>query len=187
MATLADLENLIGPPTKPAPSNDWGTIEADLGLRLPRDYKALMDRYATLEFDAFLGLYIPNPENSASMRQSILGMLDALGPPDDEELDVIDDNGQVLGEQFIAHYPEPGGIIPWGSTQNGDVCFWETSGDPESWVVGISEGESLWRHRGGLLDFLVKANLGTLKCPLLRNEGRLDRTVREYTKQDLEH
>ncbi|MEU1385926.1 MULTISPECIES: SMI1/KNR4 family protein [unclassified Nonomuraea] len=181
MATIADLESLIGAPRKTAPNNDWTAIEDELGLRLPSDYKELMARYANLNLDAFLGLYIANPGciPGGLMREATLGILHDLGPHEDEELEVVDDQGNVLEARYFQHYPSPGGIFPWGATLNGDVCLWETSGDPESWKVCISDGTLLWRHDGGILDFLVRANQGRLSCPLLPRSGTLDRTFRD--------
>ncbi|MFI9589776.1 SMI1/KNR4 family protein [Nonomuraea sp. NPDC052265] len=178
MATIADLENLIGAPRRPAPDNDWTAIEAELGLRLPSDYKRLMARYGSLNLDAFLGLYIANPGDrpGESMREAVLGILHDLGPHEDEELEVVDDQGKVLEVRYFQHYPSPGGLFPWGSTQNGDVCLWETKGDPNAWKACISDGTFMWRHSDGILDFLVKANQGSLSCPLLPNGGKLDRT-----------
>jgi hypothetical protein len=178
MATTADLENLIGPPIKPAPINDWDTIEANLDLHLPADYKQLMARYSSFSLDTHLGLYIPNPGDNPeeSMRDGVLGMLRDLGPHEDEELEVVDDQGNVLERCYFPHYPNRDGLLPWGSTQNGDVCLWETKGDPNAWRVCISDGIFLWRHSGGILDFLVKANKGKLACPLLPDGGKLDQT-----------
>ncbi|MEV4367469.1 SMI1/KNR4 family protein [Nonomuraea sp. NPDC049637] len=178
MATIADLENLIGPPIRPAPINDWDAIEADLELRLPADYKELMTRYASLKLDAHLGLYIPNPGDhpQETMREGVLSMLRDLGPHEDEELEIVDGQGNVLEERHFPHYPHPEGLLPWGSTQNGDVCLWETTGDPDTWKVCISDGIFIWKHGSGILDFLVKANQWSLSCPLLPDGGNLDRT-----------
>lgn len=36
-------------------------------------------------------------------------------------------------------YPEPGGLVPWGTTSNGDVLFWLTASQPDRWPVVINE------------------------------------------------
>ncbi|MEV0346076.1 SMI1/KNR4 family protein [Nonomuraea sp. NPDC050680] len=159
--------------------NDWGMVEAGLGLRLPSDYKELMDRYASLTLDAFLGLFIPNPGDYPGelMHDSILGLLDDVAPDGDEEQEVVDDDGNIVERRHFSHYPTPGGIIPWGSTQNGQLCLWEADGDPDSWKVLVSsDGAFMWKHGGGILDFLIQANRGQLRCPLMNNKGNLDRT-----------
>ncbi|MEW1838543.1 hypothetical protein AB0392_11365 [Nonomuraea angiospora] len=157
--------------------NDWSAVEADLGLRLPGDYKLLMDRYASLMLDRFLGLFIPNPGDTPdmSMRDGIVRTLRDMAPDDDEEQEVVDDNNNVIEMRRFPHYPDPGGIIPWGSTQNGNLCLWKADGDPDSWKVFVSsDGLFMWRYNGGILDFLVRANQGRLCCPIMYNNGNLD-------------
>lgn len=187
MATFADLEGLIGIPTKPAPDNDWQSIEADLGLILPADYKELMERYPNLELGAPLGPYIPNPGcyPESSMRDLVLGMLDELGPLEDEDLRVVDDDKNVIEVCYFMHYPDPNGLIPWGSTENGQIFLWEAAGEANEWRVCISDGTFFWRHDKGLIDYLVQSIMGNIRCPLLANNGALEPTKREYAREDL--
>ena len=51
--------------------------------------------------------------------------------------------------------PEPGGLYPWGSTDNGDWLYWLTNGEPDSWrVIGFSN--SGWAEFSGTMtEFLV--------------------------------
>lgn len=32
-------------------------------------------------------------------------------------------------------YPEPGGLLPWAGTDNGDRVCWLTEGQPDGWTV----------------------------------------------------
>jgi hypothetical protein len=39
-------------------------------------------------------------------------------------------------------YPQKGGVLPWGSTDDGDRLFWLTSTNPNEWTVLINEVRS---------------------------------------------
>ncbi|MFE0151088.1 hypothetical protein ACFWY5_28365 [Nonomuraea sp. NPDC059007] len=146
-----------------------------------------MSRYVTLEFDEFLKLNVPNPGIGVerSMRAKVLSVLTDLAPPDDETVAVVDGDNEVLEERTFLHYPDPGGIFPWGTTQNGDIGLWVTIGHPDEWRVAVTDGSSLWMHSAGLVDFLVQAINGSIACPLLPHNGRLDGIVKEFTRSDL--
>src|SRR5262249_44977111 len=54
-------------------------------------------------------------------------------------------------------FPEPGGVIPWGVTDNGDVCYWKTGlADPNTWTVVVNESRGPdWEHfKGTMTEFL---------------------------------
>jgi hypothetical protein len=34
-------------------------------------------------------------------------------------------------------FPEPGGVLPLGRTDNGDELYWVTDGDPDDWPVAL--------------------------------------------------
>jgi hypothetical protein len=46
----------------------------------------------------------------------------------------------VMGElDGVRIYPEPGGLLGWGSDGGGGDYYWDTSsGDPDTWTVAIS-------------------------------------------------
>jgi hypothetical protein len=59
--------------------------------------------------------------------------------------------------------PEPGGLLIWGTTSNGDLCFWDTSEvDPDRWTVVVFWlSARIWdRFDGGVADFLLAALRG---------------------------
>lgn len=56
-------------------------------------------------------------------------------------------------------HPEPGGLLPWGYTGNGDWCYWVTdpSDEPDAWAIAI-KGSRLpdwFDHAGPLVGFMV--------------------------------
>lgn len=64
----------------------------------------------------------------------------------------------------FALYPEPGGLFPWGLTDNGDRLYWLTEGEPNSWVSIIyeSRGPRYDRHAIGCCEFLRRWVAGDL-------------------------
>ncbi|WP_182884207.1 hypothetical protein [Microbispora sp. H10885] len=188
MAGLAEFAEIIGPSSKPAPSVDWDRIEGELGLALPSDFKLLCSQYHTLEIDSFLHLRIVNPiaYSPRAVREGILETLAALLPNDDVELEVVDDDNIAYEERVFAQYPAKGGLLPWGFTWNGDLLTWETVGEPDKWGVFVTDGAYGWRHAEGMLDFLGKALGGTIRCPILPNNGLMDNAHWEYTREELD-
>jgi hypothetical protein len=39
-------------------------------------------------------------------------------------------------------FPEEGGLLPWGVTDNGDILNWITSDNPEKWSILVYDGRS---------------------------------------------
>jgi hypothetical protein len=58
----------------------------------------------------------------------------------------------------FALYPDVGGLLPWGGTDNGDVLLWEAKGPPKRWSVWIQHSRfaDYDRFEGGMVDFLVR-------------------------------
>ena len=51
-------------------------------------------------------------------------------------------------------YPAPGGLLPCGTTVNGDTLFWVTTGQPDQWTISAGRDEPLDFYNGGLCEFL---------------------------------
>lgn len=66
-------------------------------------------------------------------------------------------------------HPEPGGLVPWGITANGDVCWWiRADRDPARWTVAVSEsrGPDWSRFPGTMCAFLAAVIAGVWRCPI---------------------
>lgn len=65
-------------------------------------------------------------------------------------------------------HPEPGGILPWATTDNGDTLYWLTDGDPDSWPILIRESRGPGRvvYPFGVAEFLHRWLSGKLTCPI---------------------
>jgi hypothetical protein len=130
---LRRLESLVPPPATPtAASGDFAEVEADLGTALPADYKELVRRYGYGSFCELLHLWSPF-FGPCTMMEQAREVLDA-----DTQLARVAPNAVPF-----ARYPEPDGALPWARSDNGDVAYWLTWGEPKEWPV------ALWNPRGG--------------------------------------
>jgi hypothetical protein len=151
---LSEIALLMPPPTGHEPEYfDWSQIEEDLGIHLPSDYKWFLERYGMGEIDDFLLLFHPTTTNRhINLKNQIAETLWALRV-------VRDDGDQVPYTIF----PEPGGVVPWARTDNGDVCYWLThEPDPDSWIVVVNESRGPeWEAYGGsATEFLAEVLSG---------------------------
>lgn len=138
--TIAQLHQVLPIPDHPieaAESNKWELFELVSGIALPTDYKQYLEHYGTgiigsvvIPYNPFCLRSLPKVHQTCRdwMRQ-LLG---------------IQDLKQHFGTAVFPYpiYPESGGALPWGSTENGDQLFWLTEGEPDSWTVVINEARS---------------------------------------------
>ncbi|MFD9737591.1 hypothetical protein [Umezawaea sp. NPDC059074] len=101
----------------------WDPIEAAAGVALPGDLKELMTRFPTGYFGYFFAVYspVPRPNGRSPFRCEM-----------DETLELMRD------QDTLPHpvHPEPGGLLPWGSTTSAHTLCWHVSDpDPSRWPV----------------------------------------------------
>lgn len=156
MTTLDALTALVPPPPSPvAADGDWARIESDLGLRLPADFKALTRHYGLGQFADFLSPLNPFSGEGALLR-SARRLLAEEGPSRQE----------CPQEHPHPYYPEPGGLLVWAGTDNGDRICWLTEGEPDAWTTVAWNPRSLRyaSHPMGAIAFLynwLTGDLGT--------------------------
>ena len=168
MADLDRIQQLIPPPRSPvepgAPAS-WAAAEAALKTGLPADYKEFIDTYGTGSIDDFVT--VMNPHSSIPHFRLVDYGETMLRATRDLR------NGGIVEIPF-AIYPEPGGILPWGVTANGDWCYWCTDpqGGPDTWevVVGVDRGPQWFRHGGPLTVFLTEILDGTTRVPFFPDD-----------------
>jgi len=125
------LTRLVAPPAKPIDaSGDWTVPEIALGVRLPEDYKWLVEIYGWGEFCDFL--YLRTPYGASKYN----GVEWQSGRP----------SGAPERDRKRYPYPlhpSPGGLLVWGTTMDADRLCWLTVGDPQDWpvVVWSRDGE----------------------------------------------
>lgn len=69
-----------------------------------------------------------------------------------------------------ALFPEPGGLLVWGVTDNGDEFYWLTEGAPDDWTVVVSSRHEWWSYDGGALSLLGGLLRREIHCPGLPDE-----------------
>lgn len=162
--SLEALLDLLPPPDRPTPTPiDWDSIEHQVGLRLPEDYKQYVEVY---------GHGLINDE------------LVVLTPYGTRDYDIVDgsvltlDADRAAAEYFppefpYRFFPEDPGLFPWATTGNGDYCYWlvvdgaATVSSPV--VVKETRGgwESVWQFDGGMCRFLTDLLSGRVDVPCL--------------------
>lgn len=160
MGTLAEFQSLVGPSETKVPEVSWDSLEKLLGIAFPPDYRDWASMYPSLEIDGFLWVRHPSEFYGRVGRKGIIdefGGLESAEPFDQERN--FDSDGEVKDrEQGRAFFPVKGGLLPWGSTDNGDILMWRCEGSPEQWSVVVVDGQGVfWQDFDcGFLDFLVR-------------------------------
>ena len=140
------------PPAVPfeAPQGeDWLEIERKIGTALPCDYKRFIESYGSGRIDDFLSILNPFSANKYLnlffQFETQLASLSEL---------------KATGSEIVPFdlFPMPGGLLPFGITDNGDVLYWVTVGQPDVWTVAINASRSPdWRYFAvGMVAFLWK-------------------------------
>lgn len=129
---LAEFMRLVPPPPRPVGGpREWPTAERAIGTELPPDYKSLLDRYGRGLLCGFIAVWDPFPD-VARWGNTVSTYLRA-------DREARDNSPEEYGGKI---FPEPGGRLPWASTENGDVMWWSTTGSPSEWTVIV------WEPRG---------------------------------------
>jgi hypothetical protein len=187
MAVLADLEAMIGPPTVSPPVVDWSELEDISGLEFPPDYKILASRYGMLEIGAFLDVtHVGIPEDIRTMLDMCRETLESIRElmADLGYIYLEDGSGGEIEASPYPIYPEPGGLFPWGATQNGDTLLWLTDPDPNRWTIVVTDGGTWCHFDGGIIDFLVGILSRTVRCPILPASFPSRLTTFQYSSLD---
>jgi hypothetical protein len=139
MSALDEVTSLVPPPAEPPPAVDWEAARAALGVELPADYRALVERYGAGEL-AGLALLVPgHPNRNVDLLRQVEPQRWAL---------------QYLIDEGIEQPYPPERLLPWGIDDGGNVVWWLMEGD---WPVVANEarGEDWHRHDGGAAGFLA--------------------------------
>ena len=160
---LATLELILKRPivAEDAPNQDlWKIAEKQLGTRLPLDYKGFLEAFGIGTINSFMVVLMPLcPNQYIDLLKRGRAELEAY---------------EILKREFPKYYlddiyPTPGGILPFGVTDNGEVLYWRTIGSPEEWTVTIyeSRGPKHFDFKGGMTEFLRALLIGEVKCDVL--------------------
>lgn len=156
----ATLIGLVPPPQAPndaGNSDAWPRIEQALGLALPRDYKGYIDTYGRGVVADFIHPFDPFTPDEAADRDELAAHYKHVR--------------EVQGRDLFPYaiYPERGGLLPWGETENGDALFWLTEGDPDSWptIVTGTRNVHVERYNLPMTTFLTRFVEGSIESRVL--------------------
>lgn len=169
--TIERLTAVLPPPPSPveAPgAHDWAVAEEALGLRLPTDYRAFVDAFGSGTVDGFIHVLNPAAAHAGGR----------LGSAVAEILGIQREIRQTSDSPFPIH-PEPGGLLPWARTDNGNNLYWltEPADDPDRWPILVDEarGPGWFRHEGPMTAFLADALTGAIRVSVFPDDFPSDR------------
>ena len=173
---LERLRQLLPPPAdpvEPGRPDGWAAAERNLGTALPGDFKAFTELYGSGTVDDFL--YLFNPFAS--------GQDGNLLAEKDRVLAAYGQTRARFPDRLpLPPFPEPGGVLPLGRTDNGDELYWVTAGDPDGWPVALLESRAALQelHAMPVTGFLVALAANQLTSRILP-EDVLDRASHRFT------
>jgi hypothetical protein len=161
---LDELRSIVPPPADPLEAgrpDRWPEVEAKLGTALPDDFKAFTERYGSGKFDDFLYLFNPFAADPAG---------NLLAASDTVLAAYRGSRAKFPNRLPLPPWPEPGGLLPLGRSDNGNELYWLTEGPPPSWPVvafaGRSTRHEVHRHPvTGFLALLLSGELATSVFP----------------------
>lgn len=146
---LCELIKLLPPPAKPvdAPTHAiWHSVERKLRLVMPGDYKQFISTYGVGCIDGFLWVFSPASENVyLNLSSQILDGAETLRQLRDDWREDIS----------YPIYPDPGGVVPWGGTDNGHTLYWMGGTHESSIVVQDARTPEWCSFRMSITGFLI--------------------------------
>ena len=158
---IEDLMDIMPPPEVPIDSHggSWASVESAIGTVLPADYKAFIEKYGSGRINSFIWIFNPfsnHPQINLVNQVSV-------------QLNVLKELVQDFGEECpYALFPENGGLLPVGITDNGDVIHWLTKGKPADWKIVVNEGRGpkYEEFDSDLTTFLRKILMREIRCSI---------------------
>jgi hypothetical protein len=172
---LERLRSLLPPPANPVEPgrlDGWPAVEAALGTGLPPDFKAFTELYGSGKVDDFLYLFNPFAQ----------GQDGNLLFEKDRVLAAYAETRARFPERLpLPPFPEPGGVLPLGRTDNGDELYWVTRGQPAEWGVALLESRAARQevHRLPVTGLLTALAAGELQTDVLP-DGVVRRPSHEF-------
>jgi hypothetical protein len=156
--SIDKLTTVLPPPANPVENRgDWAAVEKGLGTPLPRDYKDYIATYGTGSINDFISPCNPFSSNkNLSLQREIREQLEGLRGTREKFPDLWP----------IPLFPEEGGFLPWGKTDNGDVLHWVTEGAPDEWTVAVTAARDpeFEVHPFDMTEFLAKILTREIVC-----------------------
>lgn len=175
--SFSRLIELVTPPDAPDDLFDgpWEPIEDFVEVTLPDDYKAFTKVYGSGLFMEFISVNIPDSTIVSTFEEELrLSKWHILGSAKPEELD-------------YRLWPDPDGLIMFGSTDMGHYIFWNPKGPAANWSIVVLEcrGDLFEEFDCSLSQFLVGLAEGTISPRLFPEDlVRTGRLFYSHTEWD---
>lgn len=139
-------------------SNKWNAIEKQMRTKLPSDYKEFINEYGTGSINEFMWILTPFDEDEYV---NLITRGDKISKAYIES--------KIKNPQYFKHevFPNKGGILPWGYTENGDELYWLTVENSDEWHIIVYESRSsdYYEYSMGMVEFIYKLVSGKIICP----------------------
>jgi hypothetical protein len=156
---IQELINVVPPPLKPGETGSlaaWNSIQEQLGITLPDDYRDFAMTYGSGTFNDPGRLCVP--------------IMNPFAPAYAQALSFECDTLLLIGGPDWPHraFPQRPGLFPWGTDDNGCTLLWLTSGPPAQWPILLNPPRSIDLERVDLAmtTFLAKAFSKELQCTI---------------------
>ncbi|MBL8773067.1 MAG: SMI1/KNR4 family protein [Phenylobacterium sp.] len=151
--SIARLIAAAPPPERPGEPflGPWEPLERELQTALPPDYKDFVRLYGHCYFMQFLSVNLPRSRNpNVRLEHQASRVCKVM---------------REVGEVPYPLWPEKGGLLPFGGTDNGDELCWLMRGEPRDWTIAIHDHDNAGIEliACDLTDFLSGLATGTLR------------------------
>ena len=159
---IDELLTVVSPPDKPLDGGDaieWDKKERQLGTALPSDYKDFIAHYGTGVLCGFIRVFNPFAQSEYTDLVSSAKRINSMN------YSLKESEGQKFP---FAVFPDPSGLLPWGTDDNGNYYYWLTEGQPDKWVVVVGAGRHAKWQRFDLpmTSFLTRAIRREVVCDI---------------------
>jgi hypothetical protein len=135
---------------------DWAAIEGELGVRLPGEYKELVQAFPPGAFGELIVFHPARRSGFTGLPDQISGFATMFSG----SLSVAPSD---IRDSFpFGFYPESGGLIPWAAFNVAAVLCWlPNSEDPDAWPVLAYADDGIYESIDGTtLEALVRVLRG---------------------------
>lgn len=143
-AQLEQLKTLIPPPPA-VPRTGWDDARREAGFDLPADYREFVDTYgAGVLMTRIVALRVHSPNPGVGLQ----GLLDWHTEQVRRLFTGAGTERSMWGGRPRPLFPDAGGLLAWGSTDESDHFFWLTEKTTATRIPGTREAQTLARRLG---------------------------------------
>lgn len=162
MDWIDELRAVLPPPAevRNVPSaEDWSRVETSLGARFPDDFKAFLSTWGQIYVGGFMFPY--SPAASTPSASELASNADYVG----SALSTLKAHNPASYSAPV--FPEEGGFLAGGRTDNGDFIGWMArGGSPEHWPAAV------WGTEARAPEVFEGMGFGDLMLGMVKGETR---------------